>query len=172
MKRVLHGVIPGLLLVMGCSKDVHQIDTVFESAQCGRQLASSALERLTSAGALDQAIEGINRHKISGDQLIGGPFSSAPESAPVVDFAASEALLIEMGRRPTAGYRLTLADTSLAIRDGVAQVLVNWEEPGPSAVVTQVMTSPCLIVTVPRARYRELVVVDQLGQPRARLKRK
>lgn len=157
--------------LLACGR-AHDVGVVLESGQCGRQLASASLEWLTSPAQLELVIQRINRHKISGGKLIGGPFDSTPEATPEVDFSRSGVLLVEMGRRPTGGYRLALVEGSLAVRDGIAQLSVTWEEPDDDDVVTQVMTSPCLLVTLPRASYREIVVVDQRERQRAQLKLK
>lgn len=161
-------VVLGLLLVPACSSPPG-VTVLLESAQCGRQLTAAALDWLTAPQQLEARILYINKHKTGGGKLIGGPFDSSPEALPVVDFARSAVLLVEMGQRPTGGYRLGLIENSFAVRDGIALLSVDWQEPGADAMVTQVVTSPCLLLSVPRAAYREILVVDQHEQPRARL---
>ncbi|KAF0190674.1 MAG: hypothetical protein FD165_2462 [Gammaproteobacteria bacterium] len=162
------GVVLGVLLLASCSRS-HDVTVLLESGQCGRQLTSAALDWLTTPAQLERLIQYINKHKAGGAMLIGGPFDSSPEVLPVVDFGRSGVLLVEMGRRPTGGYRLGLVENSLAVRDGIAQLSVDWQEPGDDDVVTQVVTSPCLLLALPHAGYHEIVVVDQHEQPRARL---
>ena len=84
-------------------------------------------------------------------------------SPPTVDFPRVGVLLIAMGQRPTAGYGLALADEVATVRDGVLTVRVRWREPPPGRRQAQVMTSPCLLATVPDAGFTRIRVVDQNG---------
>ncbi len=84
-------------------------------------------------------------------------------SPPTVDFPRIGVLLIAMGQRPTAGYGLALADEVATVRDGVLTVRVRWREPPPGRRQAQVMTSPCLLATVPDAGFTRIRVVDQNG---------
>ncbi len=85
---------------------------------------------------------------------------------PVVDFPRAGVLLIAMGQRSTAGYGLALADDVAAVRDGILTVRVDWREPPPGRRQAQVMTSPCLLATVPAADFTRIQVVDREGQVR------
>jgi hypothetical protein len=84
-----------------------------------------------------------------------------------IDFAKEGVLLIEMGERPTAGYALDLPPDAARIKDGRLELIVDWTEPPPDAITAQVITSPCLLVRLPRAGYREVRVIDQEGSVRA-----
>jgi hypothetical protein len=96
----------------------------------------------------------------------GLPPGGAPRATPI-DFASEGVLLVEMGQRPTAGYALALAAPEVRVVDGVATVAVRFDAPPAGAMVAQVVTSPCLLVRLPRAGLRELRVVDASGALRA-----
>jgi hypothetical protein len=55
------------------------------------------------------------------------------------------------------------------VKKGRATVNLNWIEPSPSAITTQVITHPCLLLEIKRGEYQSLIVVDQTGQLRARV---
>lgn len=86
-----------------------------------------------------------------------------------VDFSRFAVLRMAMGSRPTGGYDLDLAETGVRVEDGALVIRIDWIEPAPGAMVTQMITSPCLLVRVPRDGYRRVAVVDQHGTVRFRL---
>jgi hypothetical protein len=96
-----------------------------------------------------------------------GPLGAPAVAAPGVDFARDGVVLVAMGRRSTAGYALALASRRAEVKGGVATLSVRFEEPAPGAVLAQVVTSPCLLVALPRKGLREVRVVDAGGVVRA-----
>jgi hypothetical protein len=72
-----------------------------------------------------------------------------------------------MGQRPTGGYALGLQDPTVAIANRVGTVVVRFQEPAPGAMVPQVLTSPCLLLKLPKDDLREVRVVDPTGLLRA-----
>jgi PrcB C-terminal len=91
---------------------------------------------------------------------------SNPPPPPAVDFPREGVVLIAMGQRPTAGYGLSLAETTAAIQDGVLAIRVDWREPPPGYLLAQVITTPCLLVKVPAAAFTRIQVLDQTGRVR------
>lgn len=77
------------------------------------------------------------------------------------------ALWLEMGVKPTGGYALELDDPEAVVRGGVAVVSVRWRTPDPNAFVTQALTSPCLVVKLPKAGVKTIHIQDQDGALRA-----
>ena len=68
--------------------------------------------------------------------------------APAVDFSRSIVVGVFLGTRPTAGYGVTI--TSVAAKSGVATVEYLERRPTPGRMTAQVITSPFILVTVPR----------------------
>ncbi|MBA1146431.1 protease complex subunit PrcB family protein [Ectothiorhodospiraceae bacterium WFHF3C12] len=96
-----------------------------------------------------------------------GQYRLGPPELPEVDFDTRGVLLVLMGRRQTAGYGLALADGEAAsLADGVATVAVEWREPDEGAMLAQVLTSPCIMVTLPKSGIERIDVVDQTGAVR------
>ncbi|MFU8818621.1 MAG: protease complex subunit PrcB family protein [Desulfurivibrio sp.] len=91
----------------------------------------------------------------------------APLRAPQLDFVHQRAVLIEMGVRSTGGYGLALAAEPAFLRDGKLELHVDWREPSPGLILTQALTSPCLLLKVPAGNYRQVTVLDRQGQVRA-----
>jgi hypothetical protein len=90
------------------------------------------------------------------------PAGSKP--VPLVDFRTDAVLRIEMGMRPTTGYGFDPRALHAVVSAGTATVQVTTLSPGPGAIVSQMITSPCILVRMPRGDYRRVRVVDQQGQ--------
>lgn len=74
--------------------------------------------------------------------------------------------LIEMGQHHTGGYGIAISREA-RIRDDVLQIYATFFSPSARGVVTQVITSPCVLVRLPGGYYREVEVYDQDGALRA-----
>lgn len=88
------------------------------------------------------------------------------DAVPAVDLERQRLLLLEMGQQRSGGYRLRLADPGVEVGDGTARLRVEWLMPEPGMMTAQVITSPCLLVALPRGGYRRVEVVDQAGRSR------
>lgn len=126
----------------GCSPDRQvPLAVVRAGVQCGGAAAGPSVRRLVSVADLAEA------------------FGSSLGAAPiVVDFEASAVLLVAAGQRPTAGYAVSLTSPSAPAKGGVALVEVKVDVPAPGAMVAQVVTSPCLVVALPKAGLTEVKV--------------
>jgi PrcB C-terminal len=122
------------------------------SAQCGGDVSGPAARWIATEGELLAAMGA------------GGAFGV---ESPKVDFRREGVLAVFMGQRRTAGYALALQDPTVAIADGVGKVVVRFEEPEAGAMVAQVLTSPCLLVRMPKDALRQIRVVDPAGMLRA-----
>jgi protease stability complex PrcB-like protein len=122
------------------------------SAQCGGEASGPSARWIATEGAFLAAMGA------------GGMFGG---EAAAPDFKKEGVLAIFMGQRPTAGYGLALQDPNVAIADGMGKVVVRFEEPEPGAMVAQVLTSPCLLLRIPKKGIRQLRVVDPSGTQRA-----
>lgn len=89
-----------------------------------------------------------------------------PPPPPAVDFAREGVLLIAMGQQTSGGYELSLTGRPATVQNGVLTVPVEWREPLPGYVQTQVMTHPCLLVKLPKGAFSQIRVVDQDGRLR------
>ena len=78
-----------------------------------------------------------------------------------IDFHLYRMLLIEMGRRSTGGYSVTLGSHAAQVSDDTVVIHVVWNVPDTGAVLAQVVTSPYLLLKLAKGDYRRVVVVDQ-----------
>jgi hypothetical protein len=124
-------------------------------SRCGGDEEGTRARWIASEGAYRDALA-------SGGLVAEGDASPAP-----VDFTREVLVLVAMGVRPTGGYALALADPEVKLADGVATIVVRFEGPPPGAMVTQALTSPCLLIRLPREGVRAVRVVDPSGALRA-----
>ena len=75
-------------------------------------------------------------------------------------------MIVEMGQRPTGGYKLTLDNEQTRIEDGVLSIGFDWAAPRLDAAVSQAMTTQCVAVALPKGNYTRVHVKDQLGNSR------
>jgi hypothetical protein len=85
---------------------------------------------------------------------------------PAVDFDAEHVVTIQMGQKPTGGYGIELAEPHATLNDGEARIRLRWIEPAPGSIVTQILTSPCLIVSLPKGAYEKITITDENGSVR------
>lgn len=128
----------------GCSPDRQVPVTVVRAgAQCGGAAEGPSVRRLVSVADLAEA------------------FASGLGAAPiVVDFEASVVLLVASGQRPTAGHAVELASPTAPAKGKMALVQVRIATPAPGAMAAQVVTSPCLVVALPKAGLAEVKVAE------------
>lgn len=74
-------------------------------------------------------------------------------------------ILVNMGEQRTAGYGVHLASETAQVVDGSLRLPVNWVSPKPGMMLAQMITHPCLVVSV-EAEFQQVDVVDQNGQVR------
>lgn len=125
------------------------------SPQCG---GAAGVTWIGSPEIYDAAMRDIGR------ELLG-----KAEAPPAVDFARQGAIRVAMGPRPTAGYAVALAEPAFTREGSTGLLRVTWSEPPKDSMNAQLLTSPCLVVAVPREGLREIRVVDQGGTERGRV---
>lgn len=69
-------------------------------------------------------------------------------------------LLVEMGQKPTGGYSVSLNKAFSCLSNETAVICLNWNTPNADALSAQVMTSPYLIVKLPKGKFKKVVVLD------------
>lgn len=139
-----------------------EIITLATGTQCDYAGADAAAHWLDSAGALEAAYRRMMRHTLGGADTLPGE---------VPDFTRYGALQVFMGQRPTGGYQLRLLHPRLEQSTAGSTVRIAWLTPPPGALTSQVITSPCLVLAIPRGAYRSIRVADQDGRLRATAER-
>lgn len=80
-------------------------------------------------------------------------------------------IVVEMGQRPTGGYKLELEGAKTKIHGNTLDLVVDWHAPRLDAAVSQALTTQCIAVRPPRGNYHKIRVLDQIGNVRGVVKR-
>lgn len=108
------------------------------------------------------------------------PLDSPPDTLsserPHVDLGVEAVVAVFRGTKPTGGYSVRVS--SVRVKAGSVELTVEMRDPPPGSMVTQALTSPYSLVTVPRPEIGltgEVVFVlldaggERLTETRARL---
>jgi len=132
------------LAMTGCAG----IDVLHESAVCdGGKDRQTVLVR--NQNELDKLWQGLR-------------IAPAVSSTPAADFRYRQVLYLADEQKPTAGYALRLASPNLNVKLGVASLQLETTTPG--GVTAQVMTRPCLLLSLPGGDYQRVEAFDQTGR--------
>jgi len=85
-------------------------------------------------------------------------------AAPTWDPRTEGALLLHMGTRRTGGFHIELEKTTATLEHGMAAISIHLQAPGSGMFTTQAITSPCLLVALPKSGVRQIEVRDRKGQ--------
>ncbi len=92
------------------------------------------------------------------------PARPLPRSLATLDFERSSAIVVFLGSRSTAGYDIELYADRASIRKTSLIIPAQWREPLAGTMAAEVMTSPCVVMTVPAGRYETVTVQDRQGR--------
>ncbi len=122
------------------------------SSQCRYQGAEPLAARVA-------APEAYRRSAVGARQT---PIKESP------DLPETMHILLSMGTQPSTGFELENAAPSAILADGVLTIRVRWITPAVGRIQAQVITHPCMLLQLPAAPVREIVVIDQTGRERIR----
>ncbi|KMQ75744.1 protease complex subunit PrcB family protein [Marinobacter subterrani] len=122
----------------GCA--VSQTETA-TGAPLARQIAQSAHCGLTAPGHL---LIGSVAQLVQLESLPERTLSLQPLRD--IDFQREKVVLAAIGQKPTGGFGVTLQSSEIV--DDTLNLTVRVMEPGPGAMVTQVLTTPCAVIAV------------------------
>lgn len=150
-------VITSFMLLSACSnnvkyKNMQAVEQIYAGFHCGAQTRGASLEWVDDQMLLERAFGKLSKQ-----------FSSSRTSAPKINFEKQRVVIVYMGQQPTAGYSLALAGDSLRIDKSTADVTLQWRKPQVGMMTAQVITSPCVVLSLPREGYGVFRVLDRKG---------
>ena len=127
------------------------VATIFTGNQCKCPYDKLKVMQLTDQKQLDIFVK-QNTHTI---------LSTPKNNLTPIDFSNDVIVAIWMEKKPTAGYGLSLEEKSAEIKDYTAIVQVKLKKPDPGTMLAQVMTSPCLLIKLPKGKYDTIEIFSQ-----------
>lgn len=131
--------------------NVKNVEPFHTNRICGSEGTNPSITEISNYNQLAEIEKRIHRHLLN-YQL---------QWQNQIEFDTHKLFLLEMGRKPTGGFALTLSDNIITYQDNIIKINVNWRSPNSSAIVAQSITSPCLLVLIPKGSYRKLSVINQ-----------
>lgn len=117
---------------------------------------SASIEVIKDSAALGQWWQPFARQRF--------PARPLPQSLATIDFARSSAIVVYLGSRPTAGYDIELYSDRASVQKTSLTIPAQWREPPAGSLAAEVMTSPCVVMTLPAGRYETVTVRDRQGR--------
>ncbi|KPJ90936.1 MAG: hypothetical protein AMJ53_12645 [Gammaproteobacteria bacterium SG8_11] len=127
------------------------VEVLFRQQQCNLQQAQTRW--IDSADAYRTLFQELNKSYLGGDA----------QQPPAVDFSQHGVILVAMGQKNTGGYVVDVANQPALLEGDVLKVSVQWREPKKGMMVTQVLTSPCMLLKIPVAPFGRIEIKDQNG---------
>lgn len=82
-------------------------------------------------------------------------------SLPKLTMKGNALILLYMGQKRSGGYGVTLSNKPVQRQQKVARVHINWKQPQPGMLQTQMLSSPCNLIQLPAKGVEEVHIVDQ-----------
>lgn len=145
------------LLTVACAGNMgrNQLDLSIVQVAAGQDALGSGTgfesELISDQGRLLAVWKGLRQNS----------FKDSGLPVPEIDFSRSHLLFLSMGKKPTAGYRIVLDAEKLTFADHMAVVRVLWQEPTPDSIQAQMVTTPYLLLKLPKLDVRGVRVLDQ-----------
>lgn len=76
--------------------------------------------------------------------------------------AEGKLVLVNMGERSSSGYGVSLVEGGTRIENGILRLSVDWRSPSPGMFSAQMITHPCLVVSM-EGQFQNVEVLDQFG---------
>jgi len=83
---------------------------------------------------------------------------------PEMDFNIYGVLFLEMGQKSTGGYAFSFNPSHSHVVASQTVIQVGWNVPPEGAIVTQVLTSPYILLKVKKTEINTILVLDQNGR--------
>lgn len=126
---------------------------IYQNQQCQSDI--SRIESIQDVAALTRWWQPFARQQL--------PAKPLPPELAAIDFDQLTAFIVSMGSQPTAGYGIELHADQAPVQGATLTIPATWKEPAPDMMVAQIMSSPCVVITVPVKRYETVAVRDQQG---------
>ena len=129
------------------------VQLVYRHQQCLSD--TPQIESIQDATALTRWWQPFTRQQL--------PAKPLPPDLAAIDFDQLTIFIVSMGAQPTAGYSIELHEDQAPLHGATLTIPATWKAPAPDMMVAQIMTSPCIVISLPAKRYETVMVRDQQG---------
>lgn len=136
------------------------MQVVYQSAECGTIKDLPNQVWISDQGSLESVFARILSNRI-GKQL--------PEFTEHFDFDRFGLLFLHMDEKPTGGFSFELLPDHSCLSGNTAVIGIDYIKPDPDAVVSQMITHPCIMIKLEKKDFNRIVILDQNNTPRGTL---
>jgi len=137
-----------------------EVRVLFKGDQCRTDRLNPHAIWIEDSDQFKKTYARLTKHIIGGQQDLSSR----------VDFSREDILIVAMGQKPTGGYGLELNREFAIISDDTAVLRVSWIDPPKGAILSQIITSPCLAIIVPKGPFSQIHLLDQDAHLRMQLR--
>ena len=141
-------------------KPTLKVRLLFKGDQCGTNRLNPHAIWIEDPDQIQKMLIRLTKYTIGAQQDLSSR----------IDFSREGILILAMGQKPTGGYGLELNREFAALSDDTAVLSVSWIDPPADAILPQVITSPCLMLILPKGPYSQIQLLDQDAHPRLQLR--
>ena len=136
------------------STETVQLEVIYRGSRCAAVEPGVQVIRDTAAWA---------EWRRQRDRQVLSAAGGSDDEATAIDFGQLAVIVISMGQRPTPGYAVEVPGDSATLQEGSLIINSIWQRPAEDAILPQVLTSPCVAITVPAAQYDAVQIKNQQG---------
>jgi hypothetical protein len=141
------------------NKPTLKVRLLFKGGQCMTNRLNPHAVWIEDPDQFKKTYARLTKHTIGAQQ----------DLSPRVDFSREGILIVAMGQKPTGGYGLELNREFAVISEDTAALRVSWIDPPKGAILPQIITSPCLVIILPKGPYSQIQLLDQDAHPRLQI---
>lgn len=136
------------LAASGCSQKL-PLETIYQSSQCA--ISAPTLKRVENADELRQLMHNPATRMLTAKQ------SRPPNLA---DFGKASYVVYALGQKPTAGYGIKQHSDQAFLDADILRLPLEESRPEPGMMRAQVLTSPCLVLRLPKIEFNRIELVS------------
>ena len=125
-----------------------------------QSLPVTSLHSLSQCGATEQEVGWVKEPQQFSELILT---LRLPADRLTLDFTRYSLLVVYLGAQPNPGYQVQLLEEQAKLLGNRLRVGVERVMPDPDMLYAQVVTYPCLLLSIPNGAYQQVEVIDQFG---------
>ena len=149
---LLLGLLPGCWLAQqeSAGDDSGRAELLRKGVHGTRTLQGYSTTWITNRTTLQQVFTALNKRQLKNGEVL-----------PDINFEVYGVLFLEMGQRPTGGFSINFNPSLTRIVGGQLSIHIDWVVPKEGKLVTQVVTSPFILLKIMHTNIDSILIWDQ-----------
>ncbi len=104
------------------------------------------------------AVTGQTKLQAIFNKIHANSIGASVQKTPDINFNTHQIFLLSLGTKPTSGHGLLLEEGPALYQNNILVLPVKVMEPAENTMQAQVITTPCVLVSVPKNNYRKVML--------------